>query len=189
VTDSGTPSRAAAAAPVPARGAGRALAWAGRIERVLDAVLGLMLLAVAATLFYQVFGRYVIGRAPAWTEEVARMLVAWMAMLGAAACLRDGGHLAVTALVRAVPPRVASLMLAVRDAAVMATAGVLGWAGARFAEMNASQDSPALEIPMAVPYASMCVGAVLLATVLALARIGGQAPAMEAAPDSPSHVE
>jgi hypothetical protein len=41
-----------------------------------------MLWRSLATLFYQVFGRYVIGRAPAWTEEVARMLVLWMTMLG-----------------------------------------------------------------------------------------------------------
>ena len=61
-----------------------------RLEKLLDTVLGLMLLVVALVLFYQVFGRYVIGRAPGWTEEVARMLVAWMAMLGAAACLRGG---------------------------------------------------------------------------------------------------
>jgi hypothetical protein len=72
-----------------------------RLEKLLDTVLGLMLLAVALALFYQVFGRYVIGRAPGWTEEVARMLVAWMAMLGAAACLRGGGHIAVGALVNA----------------------------------------------------------------------------------------
>jgi TRAP-type C4-dicarboxylate transport system permease small subunit len=161
------------------RASGAAIAWARRIESALDTMLGLMLLAVAATLFYQVFGRYVIGRAPAWTEEVARMLVAWMAMLGAAACLRSGGHIAVGALVNAVPPRVRAVLLALRDAALLATAGVLGWAGWRFAAMNATQESAALEIPMAVPYASMWVGAVLMATVLALARAGGETPPVE----------
>jgi TRAP-type C4-dicarboxylate transport system permease small subunit len=162
-----------------------AIAWARRIERALDAVLGLMLLAVAAALFYQVFGRYVIGRAPAWTEEVARMLVAWMAMLGTAACLRSGGHIAVGALVDAVGPRTRAVLLMLRDIAMMATAFVLGWAGYRFAEMNAVQDSPALEIPMTVPYASMCVGAVLMAIVLALTRLGGEVPPV----DSNLHTE
>ena len=51
-----------------------AIAWAVRIEKTLDILLGLMLLALALSLFYQVFGRYVIGKAPGWTEEVARML-------------------------------------------------------------------------------------------------------------------
>lgn len=156
-----------------------AIAWAMRIERTLDVVLGLMLLAVVLMLFYQVFGRYVIGRAPGWTEEVARMLVAWMAMLGTGACLRSGGHVAVGALVNSVPPRARLVLLGLRDVAVMATAGVLGWAGVRFAMLNAGQDSAALEIPMSIPYSAMAVGAVLMAFVLTLARLGGQTPAVD----------
>jgi TRAP-type C4-dicarboxylate transport system permease small subunit len=156
-----------------------AIAWAMRIERLLDVVLGLMLLTLALALFYQVFGRYVIGRAPAWTEEVARMLVAWMAMLGTGACLRNGGHVAVGVLVNSVTPRVRSILLAIRDIAVMATAGVMGWAGVRFAMLNADQESAALEIPMSIPYSAMAVGAVLIALVLSLARLGGQTPAVD----------
>lgn len=156
-----------------------AIALAMRIERTLDVVLGLMLLAVVLMLFYQVFGRYVIGRAPGWTEEVARMLVAWMAMLGTGACLRSGGHVAVGALVNSVPPRARLVLLGLRDVAVMATAGVLGWAGVRFAMLNAGQDSAALEIPMSIPYSAMAVGAVLMAFVLTLARLGGQTPAVD----------
>jgi TRAP-type C4-dicarboxylate transport system permease small subunit len=155
------------------------IAWAIRIERTLDAILGLMLLTVTLALFYQVFGRYVVGRAPAWTEEVARMMVAWMAMLGTGACLREGGHVAVGALVNSVSPRVRVVLLALRDIAVMTTAGVLGWAGTRFAMLNAEQESAALEIPMAIPYSAMAVGAVLLALVLTLARLGGQTPAVD----------
>lgn len=175
----GTPSGVSGGRRDQARAPNGFIALAMKIERALDAILGLMLLAVAFTLFYQVFGRYVVGRAPAWTEEVARMLVAWMAMLGTGACLRSGGHVAVGALIDAVPPRVRTVLLAIRDVAVMATAGVLTWAGARFAMLNADQDSAALEIPMSIPYSAMAVGAVLMALVLALARLGGQTPAVE----------
>ena len=156
-----------------------AIAWAMRIERSLDMILGLMLSALVLALFYQVFGRYVIGRAPAWTEEVARMLVAWMAMLGTGACLRSGGHIAVGVLVNSVPLRVRLVLLAVRDVAVMATAGVMVWAGMRFAMLNADQESTALEIPMSIPYSAMAVGAALMALVLALSRLGGQTPAVD----------
>ncbi len=176
----GAPSAEAAGRPRNA-----AIAWAVRVERMLDVLLGLMLVAVAATLAYQVFGRYVIGRAPAWTEELARMLVAWMAMLGTGACLRSGSHIAVGALVDAVPLAVRTVLLGVRDVAVLATAGVLGWAGARFAIMNGAQESAAMEIPMSVPYSAMCVGAALMALILALARLGGETPPV----DSSMHSE
>jgi TRAP-type C4-dicarboxylate transport system permease small subunit len=107
------------------------------------------------------------------------MLVAWMAMLGTAACLRSGGHIAVGAFVNAMPRGVRAALLVVRDVATMATAGVLGWAGTRFAVMNGSQESAALEIPMSIPYSAMCVGAVLLAIMLALARLGGETPPVD----------
>ena len=107
------------------------------------------------------------------------MLVAWMAMLGTGACLRNGGHISVGALVNAVPPRISVVLLAVRDVLVMATAGVMAWAGVRFALLNADQDSAALEIPMSIPYSAMAVGAVLMALVLTLARLGGQTPAVD----------
>ena len=107
------------------------------------------------------------------------MLVAWMAMLGTGACLRNGGHVAVGVLVNSVTPRVRLVLLAIRDMAVMATAGVMGWAGVRFAMLNADQESAALEIPMSIPYSAMAVGAVLIAFVLSLARLGGQTPAVD----------
>jgi TRAP-type C4-dicarboxylate transport system permease small subunit len=55
----------------------------------------------------------------------------------------------------------------------------LGWAGVRFAMLNAEQESAAMEIPMAIPYSAMAVGAVLLALVLTIARLGGQTPAVD----------
>jgi TRAP-type C4-dicarboxylate transport system permease small subunit len=61
----------------------------------------------------------------------------------------------------------------------MATAGVLCWAGVRFAMLNAEQDSAAMEIPMSIPYSAMAVGAVLMALVLTLSRLGGQTPAVD----------
>lgn len=162
----------------PARA--RSLVIAQRIEQLLDIVLALLLALVVCSLVWQVFARYALGRAPGWTEEVARMTVAWMAMLGAAACLRRGEHIAVRVLVMSVPEGLRRVLLLVRDALVLLTAAVLGWAGARFALLNIDQDSPALEIPMAVPYSAMAVGAVLLALVLMLARLGGEPPPVDA---------
>ena len=152
---------------------------AGRIEGVLDALLGALLALITAALIWQIFGRYVIGRAPGWSEEVARMAIVWLTMLGTAACLRGGGHIAVTVLVYAVGPRTRAALLWARDACILGAAGVLAWSGARYAMLNHSQDSPALEIPMSFAYSSLAVGAVLLALQLMLSRIGGESPRLE----------
>lgn len=169
---------AATAAPRPAHPAAR---WAARLERALDHVIALLLAVCAVTIVWQVFGRYVLGRSPSWSEEVARMAVAWLTMLGAAACLRDGGHIAVTSLVDALPPRARAVALWLRDFAVLATAGVLVRAGIDFAALNQGQESAALEIPMSIPYASLVVGAALVALMLVLSRLGGEVGRSKAA--------
>lgn len=150
------------------------LQMAERIERALD-MIGAALLAVMVTsIAIQVAGRYIFHYTPNWTEEVARFSLVWMTMLTSAAALRQGGHLAVTTLLQVVPPRVREALMVVRDLAILSTVGTLAWAGWHFALMNAEQDSPALDIPMTVPYASLVVGAALMTLLLALSRLSGQ---------------
>lgn len=153
--------------------------WADAIDRWLDRLIGALLALITASLIYQIFGRYVIGRAPSWSEEVARFAIVWLTMLGAAGCLRSGGHIAITVLIDAVDPAVRAALLWVRDACILATAGVLAWSGTRYALLNSGQDSPALEIPMTWAYACLGVGAALLALQLLLSRLAREAPRLE----------
>jgi TRAP-type C4-dicarboxylate transport system permease small subunit len=152
---------------------------AQRIQSFLDALIGLILAVITVSLVWQVFGRYVLGHAPGWTEEVARMAIVALTMLGAASCVRGGSHISVTVLVNALPQRLRGVVLWFRDFAIVAAAGVLAWAGMRFALLNAGQDSPALEIPMFYAYLSLPVGAALIALQLALSRLGGEPPVIE----------
>jgi TRAP-type C4-dicarboxylate transport system permease small subunit len=162
--------------PLPATAPAR---LAQRIQSFLDAVIGLILAVITVSLIWQVFARYALNSAPGWSEEVVRMAVVWLTMLGAAACLRGGSHIAVTVLVNALPEPLRAGLLWFRDFAILAAAGVLAWAGMRFALLNATQDSPALEIPMLYAYLSLPIGAALIALQLALSRIGGEPPAVD----------
>lgn len=150
--------------------------WADRlatgIERVLDALLGLMLLVMTIAVIWQVFARYVLDQAPGWSEELARFLVVWITMLGASAVLRSGGHVTITALLEALPPGLARIVIAVRDLLLLVCALVLIWFGYRFAEINSFQASPAFEVPMSYVYGSLWIGAVLLVVMLGLSRLG-----------------
>jgi TRAP-type C4-dicarboxylate transport system permease small subunit len=148
------------------------------IERSLDVLIGALLALMVASMATQVFGRYVIGWAPIWSEEVARFLMFWITLLGGAAALRSGGHIAITSLLMAVTPSVRRVLLWLRDLAMVATFGVLGWNGWQFAAINLEQESAALEIPMGWPYAALFVGAGLMALMLALARLGGETVAL-----------
>lgn len=153
---------------------------ASALQRGLDSLLGILLAVIALSLIYQVFGRYALNRAPGWTEELARLLIVWVAMLGSAACLRTGNHIAISALLIAVPVGVQRVLLFVRDAAVLFCAGLLAWSGFGYAVLNHSQESAALELPMSIPYAAIGIGGVLTAIMLLLMRASGEAPIVDA---------
>lgn len=146
---------------------------AAALERLLDVLVGAMILVMAATIVWQVFARYVLDAAPGWSEELARFLMIWVTLLGGAAVLRGGGHIAVTALLDWVPTRFHGAVLALRDIALLVALIVLVRYGWDYAALNAVQESAALEVPKSVIYAALPLGAVLTMTLLVLARIAG----------------
>jgi TRAP-type C4-dicarboxylate transport system permease small subunit len=55
-----------------------------RFFQGLEAVLFVMVLTLLALVILQVFTRYVLQSSLPWTEEVARMVLVWLVMIGAA---------------------------------------------------------------------------------------------------------
>ena len=144
------------------------------IDFVIDTLAVTMLVVMVAAMSWQVFGRYALGRAPAWAEELARYMMVWLTFLGAAAVLRTGSHLTVTALVDALGERGRAALLVLRDLVLFSLCAGMTWASWKFALLNAAQESPALEIPMAVPNFAMVAGFALLALQIVLARLTGK---------------
>ena len=74
-----------------------------RIERTLDAiklvcivVASVALVVLIVTFGWLVFGRYVLNVTPTWVEQLALLLICYIAFLGAAAGIREDSHLGVT---------------------------------------------------------------------------------------------
>ena len=151
---------------------------AARVSRVIEVVIDTlaiaMLVVMVCSMSWQVFGRYVLGRSPAWAEELARYLMVWLTFLGAAAVLRSGSHLTVTALVDHLGPRGKSALLVARDLIMFGLCVTMAWASWKFAALNAAQESAAMEIPMSVANFPLALGFALLALQIVLARIAGE---------------
>jgi TRAP-type transport system small permease protein len=58
------------------------------LEKILRVLVMLLAAGLIVVIAYQVFGRYVLLRAPRWSEELARILMIWMSFLGAALLIR-----------------------------------------------------------------------------------------------------
>jgi TRAP-type C4-dicarboxylate transport system permease small subunit len=123
---------------------------------VLGAVMTLVILI-------QVFFRYVIYLPVPWTAELAKYLMVWMGMLGAVAALRQGRHIGVRVLVERLPSGTYDYVVPLVQAAEIGFLILLAWQGWEFMTFNLGQNSPAMEIPMLVPYAAIPVGCVMMA--------------------------
>ena len=66
-------------------------------------VIVILVIALTAITFAQVATRYVLGDPLIWSEEAARYLFVWVAMIGAALAIREGGHFGLDLLIRRLP--------------------------------------------------------------------------------------
>lgn len=149
--------------------------WADRladaVARVLNLTIATMLFVMCAVTVWQVFARDVLNDASSWSEEVARIMMTYMALLGSAVVIRTGGHVTVTVVLDRVGPVTLKWLLVLRDLAMLGTLGIVGWTGLNFALLNSVQLSAAMDIPMVYVYAALWLGAGAMLVMLILVRL------------------
>ncbi|KMY67653.1 hypothetical protein AAU61_07035 [Desulfocarbo indianensis] len=119
-------------------------------------------LVMTLVILVQVFFRYAVYMPVPWTEELARYLMVWMGMLGAVAALRQGSHIGVRVLVERLPSGAYDYAVPLVQAAEIGFLLLLCWQGWDFMEMNLGQNSPAMEIPMIIPYTAIPLGCLMM---------------------------
>ncbi len=100
-----------------------------------------------------------------WGEELARYIMIYMAYIGIALAMKRHAHVGVTALVERFPSRAGKkFFLIVQTFAILAFCVIITWllSGLIAKQASIGQTSPALTIPMWIPYASVPLGMILL---------------------------
>ena len=77
---------------------------------ILNAVLILAVAILVLDVVWGVFTRYAMGQQASWTEELARILLIWVTLLGGAAAFGTKGHLGVDYFVEKLHPETRRLM-------------------------------------------------------------------------------
>jgi TRAP-type C4-dicarboxylate transport system permease small subunit len=118
--------------------------------------------AVFILVMAQVFFRYVIQFSAPWTEEAARYLMIWMALLAAGLAFQKGQHFNidfVTSRLRAHARRRISLFTAFLTSIFILC--IIIW-GVPFATLGFFTISPGLEITMFLPYLAIPVAGIVM---------------------------
>ena len=151
----------------------------GRLEAL---ALGLLVALLTAITFGQVVFRYGLNQPLFWSDEAARYLFVWTALIGAAACVRGLAHYAMDALVQRLPPAQHRWCAGLAWAVVAGFVTVLLVYGWRDTLNAARQEALSLPMRMGWAYAAMPVGAALMLFHLMVGALAGPPAPRSAAP-------
>src|SRR4051794_35043108 len=97
--------------------------------RAVDALAIATFAGMFGCVIAQVFFRYFLGNPLTWSDELARYLFVWCALLGWIVAARRRSHLGVDIFVTRVPPKIAAVIRLLGALAAIAFAGVLAFYG------------------------------------------------------------
>ncbi len=140
------------------------------MDQTLKIILSVLMMALLSDVVWQVFSRYVLRDPSSFTDELARYLMIWVALLGAAYVTGQKWHIAIDL----VASKINSVWL---DRFIHLTIGtfatlVLVFGGIKLVKLTLEleQKSAALQIPLGYVYSVLPLSgiAILIYTVIAL---------------------
>ncbi|MGQ7830811.1 TRAP transporter small permease [Altererythrobacter sp. Z27] len=135
---------------------------AARVAHWLVRLGSLGLVAMAAIIGWQVFGRFVLDSSPSWTEQASLILMIWYVMFAAAAGVYEGFHIRIALLEERMGDHAAPVRRAV--AAIVLLLGlVLLVYGAQLTWLVRENVVPSLGVSRSVAYIPMPISGLLMA--------------------------
>lgn len=99
--------------------------------RSLEVMVSLMVAVLTLTVLWGVFTRFCLGKQAAYTDELARVLLVWVSMIGAALAFGEKAHLGVDFFVNKLHPEARKTLSALVQGVIMVLAVVVfvmgGW--------------------------------------------------------------
>lgn len=132
------------------------------LNRMAEIGCLLLLLAMTAVTFAQVFFRFVIVHSLPWSEEFSRYAFVWASFLGASVALKRGLHIGMEALVAKLSKETKRRIYSATLVILLFFLGVVIVKGFQMAAFNMRQVSPAMRIPMGLPYLAIPLGCLLM---------------------------
>jgi len=115
---------------------------------VIVALMALMSLITFAGVFF----RFVLHSPLTWSEEAARYMMIWVTYLGAGIAVKKGRHIGVTMFISRVPLRVRGYLIFLAEMVVILFLSILVYQGINLLLTLRTQISPAMGLPMVIPY-------------------------------------
>lgn len=136
-----------------------------KVDAIIGVVLVVLMAAMTLDVLWGVLTRYVLGSQASWSEELARFLLIWIGILGAAYASGQRMHLAIDLLEPKLSiPNQKKLGFFIRILILLFALTVMVIGGIRliYITQTLGQLSPALRVPMAIIYSVLPISGLLV---------------------------
>ncbi|MDD6294761.1 MAG: TRAP transporter small permease [Treponema sp.] len=132
------------------------------IYRILLTYAKVVLLVIIVIVSAQVFSRKFIGSSIRWSEEVALLLMVWLAFIAMAIGVEKKLHIAIEMFVKPLPKPVQKIIEKINDTATMLFGIILVIYGKELVAHTMSSTLPATQWPAGIAYLMMPIGGVFI---------------------------
>lgn len=136
-----------------------------QIDSILEKTLVIIMSLMVINVLWQVFSRYILANPSSFTDELARYLMIWVGVLGAAYVAGKGNHVAITYFSEKMSPAKLKKVQLFINLTILSFA-VLGMfiGGVRlvYITMVLEQLSPSLKIPLGFVYSVIPISGILI---------------------------
>lgn len=139
-------------------------------NNIIEILLVSALCLNVVIVFVQVIFRYVLNDSLSWSEELSRILLVWITLLGAALAVRNGEEISIDVFIKLIPNKIQTHVntLATLISTIILIILIKASVGLFFATQTIK--TVALDIPTAYIYFAFTVGGVLM-VIYSLCRI------------------
>ncbi|WP_045861575.1 TRAP transporter small permease [Teredinibacter purpureus] len=144
-----------------------------KIETLLGYFLGCLMFAMVVDVSWQVITRFIVSQPSSYTEEIARYLLVWIGILGAAYAFRRHAHLGLDIVTRSLKGRKAMIAQKAADFMCLVFAlsvMVIGGFNLVSLTLELNQLSAALQVRVGYIYSVIPISGVLI-SLFALERL------------------
>ena len=132
------------------------------LNRIMNVLAGVSLIAMTALTCWQVFTRYVLNNPSTWSEELVGYLFAWASLFGASLITGERGHMNIPVVVEKMPLGAQKILGIFGELIAMPfSAIILIYGGYRITLLAMGQMTSSLGVAVGVFYVAMPVCGVI----------------------------
>lgn len=142
--------------------------WSHRLNRGVEYLCALLMVLLVLDVWAGVVARYVLQHSLPWTEELARYLMIWMALLAVSCAIVHREHIGLDILRQRLPRKAERMLFVLIDGLGFCLFAVLGLYGLAMAQQGIHQYANIFGMTMALPFAAVPVSSLLACIQLVL---------------------